>query len=97
LILSAGLGEWGAQPLAATMNEGVFLGVEVDRARIKRRLETGYLDVMVDRLEDALILALGAKKRNSKVDWSGWKCSRIHPEIVKEYCSRSGDRPDISS
>ena len=64
LILSAGLGGMGgAQPLAAAMNEGVFLGVEVDPARIKRRLETGYLDVMAGRLEDALILALGAKRK----------------------------------
>ena len=64
LILSAGLGGMGgAQPLAATMNDGVFLGVEVDPARIKRRLETGYLDVMAKSLEDALILALGAKEK----------------------------------
>ncbi len=43
LVLSAGLGGMGgAQPLAVTMNEGVFLGVEVDPSRIKRRLETGY-------------------------------------------------------
>ncbi|RME52046.1 MAG: urocanate hydratase, partial [Deltaproteobacteria bacterium] len=43
-VLSGGLGGMGgAQPLAATMNEGVFLGVEVDPARIERRLQTGYL------------------------------------------------------
>ena len=98
LLLSAGLGGMGgAQPLAVTMNEGVFLGVEVDRARINRRLETGYLDVMVDRLEDALILALGAKeKRNSKVDWSGWKCSRDSSRNCKKRdCSGLSDRPDL--
>jgi urocanate hydratase len=85
LILSAGLGGMGgAQPLAATMNEGVFLGVEVDPARIKRRLETGYLDVMVDRLEDALILALGAKEKGvAKSIGLVGNAAEIHPEIVK--------------
>jgi urocanate hydratase len=74
----------GAQPLAATMNEGVFLGVEVDPARIKRRLETGYLDVMADRLEDALILALGAKEKGipKSIGLVG-NAADIHPEIVK--------------
>jgi urocanate hydratase len=85
LIVSAGLGGMGgAQPLAATMNEGVFLGVEVDPARIKRRLETGYLDVMVDRLEDALILALGAKEKGipKSIGLVG-NAAEIHPEMVK--------------
>jgi urocanate hydratase len=85
LILSAGLGGMGgAQPLAATMNEGVFLGVEIDPARIKRRLETGYLDVMTDRLEDALILAFGAKEKGvpKSIGLVG-NAAEIHPEIVK--------------
>ena len=85
LILSAGLGGMGgAQPLASTMNEGVFLGVEVDPARIKRRIETGYLDVMADRLEDALILALGAKEKGipKSIGLVG-NAAEIHPEIVK--------------
>jgi urocanate hydratase len=85
LILSAGLGGMGgAQPLAAKMNEGVFLGVEVDPARIRRRHETGYLDVMVDRLEDALILALGAKEKGipQSIGLVG-NAAEIHPEIVK--------------
>jgi urocanate hydratase len=85
LILSAGLGGMGgAQPLAATMNEGVFLGVEVDPARIKRRLETGYLDMMADRLEDALILALGAKEKGipKSIGLVG-NAAEILPEIVK--------------
>jgi urocanate hydratase len=85
LILSAGLGGMGgAQPLAATLNEGVFLGVEVDPARMKRRLETGYLDVTVDRLEDALILALGAKEKGvAKSIGLVGNAAEIHPEIVK--------------
>ncbi len=85
LILSAGLGGMGgAQPLAATLNEGVFLGVEVDPARMKRRLETGYLDVIVDRLEDALILALGAKEKGmpKSIGLVG-NAAEVHPEIVK--------------
>src|SRR5205823_1604954 len=49
LIVSAGLGGMGgAQPLAATMNGAAFLGIEVDPARIQRRLESGYLDRMTD-------------------------------------------------
>ena len=74
----------GAQPLAATMNEGVFLGVEVDPARIKRRLETGYVDVMTDRLEDALILAMSSKEKGipKSIGLVG-NAAEIHPEIVK--------------
>jgi urocanate hydratase len=85
LILSAGLGGMGgAQPLAAAMNEGVFLGVEVDPARIRRRLETGYLDVMAKSLDDALILALGAKEKGiSKSIGLVGNAAEIHPEIVK--------------
>ena len=85
LVLSAGLGGMGgAQPLAVTLNEGVFLGIEVDPARIKRRLETGYLDVKADRLEDALILALGAKEKGTakSVGLVG-NAAEIYPEIVK--------------
>ncbi|MFB6239971.1 MAG: urocanate hydratase, partial [Gemmatimonadota bacterium] len=45
LVVTAGLGGMGgAQPLAATMNGGAFLGVEVDEERIRRRVETGYCD-----------------------------------------------------
>jgi urocanate hydratase len=46
----------GAQPLAITMNEGVGLVVEVDPARAQRRLEHGYVDVVVDTLEEAMTL-----------------------------------------
>jgi urocanate hydratase len=55
LVLSAGLGGMGgAQPLAATMANGVFLGCDVDPHRLQRRLETGYLDVVADDLSSAL-------------------------------------------
>ena len=46
----------GAQPLAATMNGGVFLGVEVRQERIQRRLETGYCDRMATSLDEAITL-----------------------------------------
>ncbi|HSB65505.1 MAG TPA: urocanate hydratase, partial [Anaerolineales bacterium] len=56
-VLTAGLGGMGgAQPLAITMNEGVGLIVEVDPARARRRLETGYVDIVVDSLEEAMTL-----------------------------------------
>ena len=55
--LTAGLGGMGgAQPLAITMNEGVGLIVEVDPAHAKRRLEAGYVDRVVDNLEEAMTL-----------------------------------------
>ncbi|MGK0359631.1 MAG: urocanate hydratase, partial [Bradymonadia bacterium] len=54
-ILSAGLGGMGgAQPLAATMAGAAFLGIEIDAARAQRRLDTGYLDVLVDDLEEGV-------------------------------------------
>lgn len=54
-VLTAGLGGMGgAQPLAVTMNEGVCLIVEVDPQRAKRRLEIGYVDMVVDTLEEAM-------------------------------------------
>lgn len=55
--LTAGLGGMGgAQPLSITMNEGVGLVVEVDPARAKRRLDTGYVDRVVDNLEEAMTI-----------------------------------------
>ena len=56
-VLTAGLGGMGgAQPLAITMNEGVGLVVEVDPERAKRRHEIGYVDLVVDSLEEAMTL-----------------------------------------
>src|SRR5512136_1585748 len=63
-VLTAGLGGMGgAQPLAITMNEGVGLCVEIDPARAKRRLETRYVDVIVDTLEEAMTLVEECKER----------------------------------
>jgi len=54
-VLTAGLGGMGsAQPMAVTMNEGVALVVEVDPARIHRRLTAGWVDHATDDLDDAL-------------------------------------------
>jgi urocanate hydratase len=62
LTLTAGLGGMGgAQPLAVTMNDGVALCVEVDPARIVRRLETGYLDEAAGDLDDAIDRVVAAK------------------------------------
>src|SRR3990170_4573870 len=56
-VLTAGLGGMGgAQPLSITMNEGVGLIVEVDPQRARRRLEIGYVDTVVDSLEEAMTL-----------------------------------------
>jgi len=64
-VLTAGLGGMGgAQPLAITMNEGVGLIVEVDPARAQRRLETAYVDVVVDDLEEAMTLVEEALSSN---------------------------------
>ncbi len=66
LTLTGGLGGMGgAQPLAITMNGGVALCIDVDPHRIQRRLETGYLDVQADTVDDAIHMAMSAK-RNRK-------------------------------
>src|SRR5919197_2561921 len=66
LVLTAGLGGMGgAQPLAATMNEGVIVAVEVDRHRIQRRLDTGYLDQSTSSLDEALSLEEALSLRES--------------------------------
>ncbi|MDQ3265125.1 MAG: urocanate hydratase [Myxococcota bacterium] len=63
MVLSGGLGGMGgAQPLAATMNGAVFLGVEVDETRARRRVETRYLDVVAKDLDEAIALCLAAKE-----------------------------------
>ncbi|MCL5268020.1 MAG: urocanate hydratase [Bacteroidetes bacterium] len=84
-VLTSGLGGMGgAQPLAATMNGGAFLGVEVDRNRIERRLKTGYLDKMSETLDEALSLVLDAKekKRPLSLGLLG-NAAEIIPEIAR--------------
>ena len=63
ITLTGGLGGMGgAQPLAITMNGGVAICVEVDPDHIRRRLETGYLDVEATSIEDAIEMATDAKQ-----------------------------------
>ncbi len=84
-VLTAGLGGMGgAQPLAATMNEAAFLGIEVDKARIQKRLDTGYLDVMSENLDEALSLVLTAKEQRKalSVGLLG-NAGEVLPEILK--------------
>jgi urocanate hydratase len=64
MVVTAGLGGMGgAQPLAATMNGAVFLGIEVDESRIDMRIKTGYCDVKCTDLNDALEKVLNAKEK----------------------------------
>lgn len=68
LSLTAGLGGMGgAQPLAITMNNGVALVVEVDEHRIKRRLDTKYLDIMTRNEDEAIRLAVESKEKKQAV------------------------------
>ncbi len=63
LVVSAGLGGMGgAQPLAVTMNNGVFLGAEINPERLKKRKKTKYLDIIADSIEEAIDLAINYKK-----------------------------------
>jgi urocanate hydratase len=84
-ILTAGLGGMGgAQPLAATMNDAAFLGIDVDRARIQKRIDTGYIDVLTENIDEALELVLDAKK-NMKALSIGLvgNAGEVLPEILK--------------
>jgi urocanate hydratase len=68
LVLSAGLGGMGgAQPLATKMAEGVFLGCDVDLSRIQKRLDTKYLDVRANNFDEAIDMALNAKKNSEAI------------------------------
>jgi urocanate hydratase len=92
LVVTAGLGGMGgAQPLAATMNGAAFLGVEVDPARVERRLRTGYLDRMTADLDEALRLVLDAQRRREalSVGLVG-NAAAVMPELV-----RRGVVPDV--
>jgi urocanate hydratase len=85
LILSGGMGGMGgAQPLAATLNGAVFLGVEVERERIERRVRTGYCDRLALDLDEALRICEDAveQKRAVSVGLVG-NCAEVLPEIVR--------------
>jgi urocanate hydratase len=84
-VLSGGLGGMGgAQPLAATMNGATFLGVEVDPARIEKRLKSGYCDKIAWSLEEALQLVDKARKDREAVSIGlVGNCADVLPEISK--------------
>ena len=64
LVVTAGLGGMGgAQPLSVTMNNGVCICIEIDPFRIQRRLETKYLNVATDSMDDALSMARDAQNK----------------------------------
>ena len=90
-ILTAGLGGMGgAQPLAATMAGASMLAVECDPSRIRKRLESGYLDVMESNLDTALARMERAKKDGQAVSVGlVGNAAEILPELV-----RRGARPD---
>jgi urocanate hydratase len=81
----------GAQPLAATMNDGVALIVEIDRKAIERRLRHKYLETWTDDLDEAIRLVREAKKDGKplSVGLLG-NAADVHPELVKR-----GITPDI--
>jgi urocanate hydratase len=92
LVVTAGLGGMGgAQPLAATMNGAAFLAVEVNPARIQRRLQTGYLDRMTDNLDEALRLVLDARQKRQPLSVGlVANAAEVMPELV-----RRGLLPDV--
>lgn len=86
LVVSGGLGGMGgAQPLAATMNNGVFLGIEVDKAKIERRIATGYCDILEENLDRALDIVLKAKaeKKAISVGLVG-NTANVLPQLIEK-------------
>ena len=85
LVVSGGMGGMGgAQPLAATLNGAVFLGIDVDPVRIERRVRTGYCDRMAMTLDEALDICEDAReqKRAVSVGLVG-NCAEVLPELVR--------------
>ena len=91
-VLTGGMGGMGgAQPLAATMNEGSMLCVEIDPTRIQRRLDTRYCDLMTDDLDEALRMIDEATASGNAVSVGlVGNCAEVLPELV-----RRGVVPDI--
>ncbi len=92
LVVSGGLGGMGgAQPLAATLNGAAFLGVDVDPERITRRVQSGYCDLQVNHLDEALRILKNAirQKQAVSVGLEG-NCAEVLPELA-----RRGVVPDL--
>jgi urocanate hydratase len=92
ILLTGGLGGMGgAQPLAATMNDGICLAVEVDATRVQRRLDTRYLDRATASIDEALAWCDDAKRRSAalSVGLVG-NCADVLPALVQR-----GFVPDV--
>ncbi|HEX8773691.1 MAG TPA: urocanate hydratase [Pyrinomonadaceae bacterium] len=85
LLVSGGMGGMGgAQPLAATMNGAVFLGIDVDPARIERRVRDGYCDRIAFSLDEALRICEDAREQGRAVSVGLiGNCAEVLPEIVR--------------
>ena len=92
LVVTGGLGGMGgAQPLAATLNGAAFLGVEVDGEKIKRRIRSGYCDICVNNLDEALRILKNAVRQKQAVSVGlVGNCAEIIPELA-----RRGVVPDL--
>ncbi len=92
ITLTGGLGGMGgAQPLAVTMNGGVALCIEVDPARVERRMKTRYLDRETEDLDTALTWAEEAKAAGDAVSIGLLgNCADVEPELL-----RRGFRPEV--
>ena len=92
LVVSGGIGGMGgAQPLAATMNGAVFLGIDVDPRRIQKRLDTGYIDQMVHSLDAAMPIIARAQKNHEALSIGlVGNCADVLPEMIQR-----GIIPDI--
>ncbi|PYO92441.1 MAG: urocanate hydratase [Gemmatimonadetes bacterium] len=92
VVLTGGLGGMGgAQPLAATMNEGICLAVEVDPSRVERRLQTRYLDRATSSVDEALAWCEDARRRGSAVSVGlVGNCADVLPELITR-----GFAPDV--
>jgi urocanate hydratase len=91
-VLTAGLGEMGgAQPMAITMNEGVGLIVEVDPAHAQRKLDIGYVDKVMDDLDQALDLVQEYSEIGEAISVGLiGNAAEVYPELVKR-----GVIPDV--
>ena len=92
IVLTSGLGGMGgAQPLAVTMQEGVALCVEVDAARIERRLKTRYLDRATANLDEAIVWAEEARQSSSAISIGVvGNAAEVYAELL-----RRGFAPDV--
>lgn len=92
LVLTAGLGGMGgAQPLAITMNEGVALVIEVDPARVERRVRLGYCDRVASSVDEAIRMVDAARQSETPVSVAVvGNAAQVFPELV-----RRGIVPDV--